>query len=238
MVVMEEVTYSSLSTVLALTRSKWKSRWRTRSRWRSRWRTSWARDATMTTMRMATSGALHPAAMVRCPTILLTPRVVSIRVTMVTRDLSREAMEAVENKMVQDNTVTSAETETAGTTLQATVTIARANVWLESARRCMTTGHPAWSSPGQIHRDKDPTQMWWSSNWLPTDKIVTTFQWSNLAEKLFSSNSGFIFHCIFFLFSEWTNELQFYAKQGALKSKLNLVHHLLDEIFYNLLGYF
>ena len=159
MVVMEEVTYSSLSTVLALTRSKWKSRWRTRSRWRSRWRTSWARAATMTTMRMATSEVLHLAAMVRCPTILLTPRVVSIRVTMVTRDLSREAMEAVENKMVQDNTVTSAETETAGTTLQATVTIARANVWLESARRCMTTGHPAWSSPGQIHRDKDPTQM-------------------------------------------------------------------------------
>ena len=230
MVVMEEVTCSSLNTVPALIRWKWKSRWRIRSRWRSKWRTSSARAVTTTTMRTATSEVLHQAPMAPMLTIPLTPRVVSIQGTMVTRDLSRGVREALENKPVQDNTAANAETETAETILLATVTIARANVWSVSARRCMTTGHPAWSNPGQIHQDKDQTQMWWSSNWLPTDKIVTTFQWSNLAEKFFSSNSGFIFHCIFFLFSEWTNELQFYAKQGALKSKLNLVHHLHDEI--------
>ena len=235
---MEEVICSSLSTVLVLSRSRWTSRWRIRLRWRSRWKISLGRGATTTTMRTATSEALHLAPMALWATILLTPRVVSTQGTMVTRDLSREAMEALENKMVQDNTVASAETETAETILRATVTIAQANVWWASARRCMTTGHPAWSNLGPIHRAKDPTQMWWSSNWFPTDKIVTTFQWSNLAEKLFSSNSSFFFHCIFFLFSEWTNELQFYAKQGALKSKLNLVHHLHDEICYNLLGYF
>ena len=159
MVVMEAVICSSLSTVLGLTRSRWTSRWRIRSRWRSRWRISLARGVTMTTMRMATSEALHLAPMGLWATILLTPRVVSTQVTMVTRDLNRQAMEAPENKTVQDNTVASAETETAETILQATVTIARANVWWVSARRCMTTGHPAWSNPGPIHRAKDPTQM-------------------------------------------------------------------------------
>ena len=159
MVVMEAVICSSLSTVLGLTRSRWTSRWRIRSRWRSRWKISLVRGVTMTTMRMATSEGLHLAPMGLWVTILLTPRVVSTQATMVTRDLNREAMEALENKTVQDNTVASAETETAETILQATVTIARANVWWVSARRCMTTGHPAWSNPGPIHRAKDPTQM-------------------------------------------------------------------------------
>ena len=46
--------------------------------------------------------------------------------------------------------------------------------------------------------------------------VNSTFQWFIWVEK-FPWNSKLYFHCTFFLFTEWTNELQFYAKQGALK---------------------